>query len=183
MSKHQKPDGHKVKNSSGYVIVKASSHPHATKNGYVYEHRLVMERRLGRYLRRDEQVHHINGIKDDNRPENLEVLNHLIHRLKHRKPDSDLRMPGEGNQEIQCACGCGQILLKYDELGRPRSCMKGHQHRGHFRDVLKLIPYDGIRAKELAKILGRPYLGVLGTLQKLRDRGLIIRDWRKWKRI
>src|SRR5664280_33785 len=46
---------------------------------YVKEHRWVVERQLGRRLLRSEQVHHINGVKYDNRPENLQVLSPTAH--------------------------------------------------------------------------------------------------------
>jgi hypothetical protein len=54
-------------------MVMTRGHPRGGKSGYVFEHILVMEEMLGRYLLPDETVHHRNGIKDDNRSENLEL--------------------------------------------------------------------------------------------------------------
>lgn len=65
--------GRYIKN--GYVMVFQKGHPRASgsKGNYVFEHIIVMEKYLGRYLTKDENVHHKNGVREDNRIENLEL--------------------------------------------------------------------------------------------------------------
>lgn len=50
-----------------------------TEAGWKYEHRVVAEEKIGRPIRRDEDVHHENFVPLDNRPGNLTVLNHTAH--------------------------------------------------------------------------------------------------------
>jgi len=72
--------GGRFKCRDGYINIWAPDHPHTKTNQYILEHRLIVEENIGRYLGKDELVHHINGIRDDNRIENLIILtrkNHL----------------------------------------------------------------------------------------------------------
>lgn len=77
--------------ADGYVLVWAPDHPAATKEGRVREHRLVMERELGRYLLATEVVDHIDGNRSNNDPSNLRVFasnqEHLAATLKGRIPN------------------------------------------------------------------------------------------------
>ncbi len=58
---------------AGYILLQRPDHPNASKQGKVFEHVVVMSEALGRPLLESETIHHKNGIKDDNRPENLEL--------------------------------------------------------------------------------------------------------------
>lgn len=73
-------NGGKTTHQRGYILVRKPNHPLSNSRGYVAEHRLVMEKHLGRYLDKDEVVHHINKNVKDNRIENLQLFkNHGTH--------------------------------------------------------------------------------------------------------
>jgi len=80
-----------TKTVKGYTYLYRPKHPNATKAGYVAEHRLVMEEKLGRLLSRKEVVHHKNTKRKDNRLSNLELYptngDHLRDELSGRCPN------------------------------------------------------------------------------------------------
>jgi hypothetical protein len=61
------------KASNGYIYIWEPDHPNSNKKGYVAEHTRVMASMLGRPLLPEEEVHHPNRQRDDNRPDNLEL--------------------------------------------------------------------------------------------------------------
>ena len=71
---HCKDEGKPLRHHSGYLYERCPKHPQADLHGRVLQHRREMERHLGRFLKGHEVVHHLNGKKDDNRIENLELL-------------------------------------------------------------------------------------------------------------
>ncbi len=127
---HPEWKGGRQQDVDGYWLVYCPGHPHARKNGkgrvpiYVLEHRLVMEKHLGRYLLPTEVVHHKNGQNDDNRLENLELFqsnaDHLRHELTGKCPEWTEDGKARIRAGVQKAAATCQKLKGLGVLGRPR---------------------------------------------------------------
>ena len=78
----------------GRILILCKSHPHGDRDGYVYEHRLVMEKHIGRVLLPSENIHHINCDCADNRIENLMLLSKKEHSDLHRNKSGQFSKGG-----------------------------------------------------------------------------------------
>ena len=78
--------GGRLITDQGYIRIYKPNYQSSDKTGYIFEHRYVMEQSLERKLERWEMVHHKNGIKNDNRLENLEIVIRKKHFGKIRCP-------------------------------------------------------------------------------------------------
>lgn len=112
-----------------YVYAKVPNHPHATKNGYVLKHRVVVENHLGRVLEDWEVVHHKDGNKLNNDISNLEVLSQQEHARIHSSkgrtyitlvcPECgkefvrELRQAYKGNKRCFCSRKCNGKFYKH----------------------------------------------------------------------
>ena len=165
--------------SNGYVLVRVGrSHHLADVRGYAYEHRVVAERTIGRRLRRGEIVHHIDGDKQNNDGSNLEVhATAAEHHYEHRSPESKhrLRKPGQGNPTILCACGCRSKLRRFDNSGRPRAFVSGHNpQRAPTRSTILRLLTDGPMHRDMLALRGgRSAHAVATALSKLRAAGRV----------
>lgn len=85
--KHWNWKGGRLKyGSDRYIYVFNKQHPFATKSGYVAEHRLIMEKSIGSYLKPKERVHHKDGNKTNNKIDNLKLYKSESHHQKYHHP-------------------------------------------------------------------------------------------------
>lgn len=82
-----------VRAPKGYILLYQPKHPMASRGGYVMEHRLKMAEHLGRMLTKDEVVHHVNGVTDDNRLENLVLMTRAGHDRLPKPPPAPFACP------------------------------------------------------------------------------------------
>lgn len=162
----------------GYVLIRVGvGHPDADVRGYAYEHRLVAQQKIGRRLRKGELVHHIDENKQNNHPDNLMVIvgnaHHFVH---HRKEGSRNRLPDEDNPSIVCACGCNTQMLKYDEGGRPRIYISGHNGQpSPTQNKIFAMIRSGIKTRQemlQASDLGKHALSV--CISKMKREGKLV---------
>lgn len=89
---HHSWKGGKIIISGGYYGIWKPEHPSASKSGYVYEHTLVIEEKLGRIpIKGKEAIHHIDGDKLNNHPDNLYLCTHSKHLSLHRRIEQLIR--------------------------------------------------------------------------------------------
>ena len=121
MEKNYFWNGGRMIDADGYILLKSPDHPYRTAGGYVREHRLVMEQKLGRYLVPGEVVHHIDSDKQNNHPDNLEIFEsngrHLAETLKGQCPkwtEDGLRRLRESYQRGLAKYTASRRALKSD---------------------------------------------------------------------
>jgi len=92
---------------TGYVNVRVLGHPRADKWGWIKEHMIVAEQKLGRYLLPNEHVHHIDCNRQNNHPDNLMVVDitehqkyhsHLRRQISYKKPSTFLGVAKRRNR-------------------------------------------------------------------------------------
>lgn len=163
--------------TNGYVTFYLPNHHLAMSNGYVYEHRLVLEKKLGRHLKKGEQCHHIDGNKQNNHPDNLEVKDERQHASDHHRKRSDLRPIDGPNRIIYCSCGCGGQVTQFDKSGRPRKYINGHNvnkaNSPVVRDCIFLALQSGPKTTKEIVCACPPNSSVNSVLSFLKKDGLV----------
>lgn len=117
---YDKPINLKKDKALGYEYFLDKEHPLANSQGKVYYHRHVASLSLGRWLKPNEDTHHRDGIKDNNLPDNLEVMTRSEH-ARHHQPDLVKRecehCGVDTTNKRFCSHICAQLARR--KVGRP----------------------------------------------------------------
>lgn len=152
--------GGRYTDRDGYVLLHCPGHPHTRENGKVLEHRLVMEKHIGRYLDPDEVVHHIDGNRSNNAISNLELYarnsEHLASELAGKCP----RWTPEGLRAIQIGARKPRIQVDVDQL---RELCRAHRYR---KDIAAAL---GVCDETCQKLIERHEIP-WGPMRRRRDR-------------
>lgn len=151
----------------GYILEYAPWHPNAKPNGYEYQHRLVLERKIGRLLRPGECGHHKNKNKEDNRPENLELTTQNKHARMHMIEKYDTKMI-----ELKCKT-CGNAIVRSErsiERRKPNFCSSKCQSIGSRKCIHPT-------KKKLAELISKYSWCAIGRMFDVSDNAV-----RKWAR-
>lgn len=155
MAKPGPKPAYRIVTAYGYVALYEPDHPDAWKSGRVLEHRLVMEKHLGRRLKKKEHVHHIDGNRENNDPSNLKLISPEEHTKLHKREESPLKHLWEMSVEklqdlydtsssIRAIAGkysCDPSSLRYllrtrgVSLRHPRSSRNSHAARRNFEEM------------------------------------------------
>jgi hypothetical protein len=135
--------------SHGYILVYCPDHPHPNHlDGYVFEHRLVMGRKIGRYLRPNEVVHHKDGQRDNNDPNNLVLLTKIEHDRLHGFARRGMKFRNASSRYRGVSwykySGKWKAAVNYREGNRP--CCK---HVGYFNSEIEAAKAFDKAAKEI----------------------------------
>lgn len=103
------------KNGDGYIRFKNPTHPRASDDGYVLEHILIWERVHNKPVPEGWEVHHLNGIKNDNRPCNLAGMPDKKHRRVLAAKAQRIRELEEENRLLRKALDDGQMIFNLSE--------------------------------------------------------------------
>lgn len=139
--------GGRTINGRGYARILRPDHPMADSTGYVLEHRFVMAELLGRVLSTYEHVHHVNGIKTDNRPENLVVLDGAAHVSMHQH--AQRTRVGWSRGAAACLV-CGTTERRHIGQGLCANCysrarMRAARAAGYIAPSRRKPPVDHVR--------------------------------------
>lgn len=130
--KNSKWRGGIVNDGHGRILIYCPDHPHPNQFGtHVYRYRLEMEKFLGRYLLPEEVVHHKNGIVDDDRIENLEVMTQSNHLKLHSPLTPPLVLQGKWSVAGFNACViCGSSETPHQAKGMCKKCYNVEYQKG-----------------------------------------------------